>query len=173
MKKTLESLTFKELLAYSIVAESVSKQAYLDFSQAAVGELQKERFKSLADDEAMHKRELEKIYRKEFGKGEIKYPKDKELPPHEEEIDVRNSENLIKSLESARKNELNAYEIYKYLAKEQEVYHEIFEYLALMERGHYESLKMETELYKGVLEQREATNKLDPSQIWREYTGKV
>ncbi|MFO7991016.1 MAG: ferritin family protein [Thermoplasmata archaeon] len=173
MKKEIESLTFKELVAYSVVAESVSRKAYLDFSEAAVGELQKERFKSLAKDEGMHKRELEKIYKKEFGDEDIEYPKGKELPPHEEEIDVRNSENLVKSLESARKNEMNAYEIYKYLAKEKPMYKEIFEYLAVMEWGHYESLKSEIELYKGVLEERKDTNNLDPSEIWREYTGKV
>jgi len=168
MKEELKSLTFKEILAYSIVAESVSRKTYLNFADSAVGELQKGRFKSLAKDEVMHSEELEKIYHKEFGKGDIEYPKGKDLPPHEEEIDVSTAENMVQSLEWARQNELNAYDIYKYLAEEHDMYRDIFEYLALMEWGHYESLKAEMDFYKGEIEQNPEVKTMNPWDIGRE-----
>lgn len=168
MKEELKSLTFKEILGYSIVAESVSRKTYLYFAESAVGELQKGRFKSLARDEVMHKKELEKIYRKEFGKGEVEYPKDKETPPHEQEIDVRTAENMVQSLEWARQNELNAYEIYKYLAEEHDMYQDMFEYLALMEWGHYESLKVEMEFYKDEMEENPEVKTMNPWDIGRQ-----
>ncbi len=171
MKEVLDELTFKEILGFSIVSERVSMKAYLDFADGAVGELQEKKFKKLAGEEEMHEEELIKIHKKEFGDAEIKFPKDKELPPHEADIDVRTTESMIESLEVARQNELNANKIYKYLAKEKPLYKDTFEHLAKMEMDHYETLKVELDYYTDGKDKdhgKEVT--FDPKEIGKEST---
>lgn len=168
-EEKLDALSFKEALAYSIVAESVSKNAYEEFADNAVGELNKARFESLAEDEEMHRNELKKIYRKKFGEEEIQYPKGKDLPRHEADVDIRTTQSMVDSLKVARQNELNAYDVYKYLAKNHDMYRDIFEYLAVMEWGHYESLKEEIDLYTDEIENNPATKTKDPFEIsWKQ-----
>ena len=171
MKDILDELTFKEILAYSIIAERVSKKAYLDFAEGTVGELKKDKFKQLADDEEMHAVELIKIHKKEFGDDEIIFPKGKELPPHEAEVDVRTSESMIESLQLARQNELNANKIYKYLADEKPIYKDTFNHIANMEMDHYEALKTEMDFYTDGKDKQPPTERTpDATTVGKEQT---
>ncbi|MFW6040749.1 MAG: ferritin-like domain-containing protein [Thermoplasmatota archaeon] len=149
MYEKLKTISFKEILGYSIEGEEDAYKAYMTLAEKMEG-LVSERFKSLARDEKMHKKELLKLHEKEFGDQDYILPEDEEdLPPHEGAmIKVNNVQNLIDALDKSMKAEYNAYRIYKYLADNKVKYATLFEYLAVMEKGHYETLKAEKSLYE-------------------------
>jgi rubrerythrin len=70
------------------------------------------------------------------------------LPPFESSVKVETVDNLIVALGNAMLNEYNAYKVYKFLAKHHKEHRALFEYLSVMEHGHYDTLKMEKELYE-------------------------
>lgn len=148
-EKKLDEFSFKELLGYSIEAEKAAQKFYYDFTEAAIGELVEERFKSLAKDEEVHEAALRKRYKAEFGEKDYVVPDSDKLPPHETSHDFTSARNIIDSLEKGMENERNAYRIYKYLAKKHEEHQDLFEYLAVMEYGHLESLKEEKQMLEG------------------------
>ncbi len=171
MKEVLDELTFREIIGYSIVAEKASRKTYLEFAENVVGELKGKKFRKLAEEEEMHSHELKKIHQNEFGDKKIKFPKDKELPPHEAEIDVGTTESMIESLQAARQNELNAEKIYRYLAKEKKLYKDTFEHLANMERKHYDILKDEVDFHTDGKDQSPGEDITpDPKEIGKEST---
>lgn len=151
MKEDLEEFSLKELLAYSIESEEDAKKFYTDFTKIGVGRLVKERFKSLANDEKVHKEELLDRYENEFGDRdyEDEIPDSDKLPPHETAYNLSDVDNAIDSLQKAIENEENAKMIYKYMAQRFDDYASFFRYLALMEKGHYETLSEELSLMQG------------------------
>ncbi len=106
-----------------------------------------ERFKSLMDDEELHKEALLKLHQKIYGDRDYIVPENGDLPPHEDFENLEDVANLIDALEKAINNEYNAIRIYEYLAEEYEEHSSFFKYIAMMEHGHYESLKKEKDLY--------------------------
>ena len=148
MYDELESISFKEIVGYSIEGEEAAYNAYMSLSNNMKG-LVADRFKSLAEDEELHKNELLKLHEKEFGDRDYVVPDKEGLPPHEGEfIKVNNVKNLVDAIDKSMEAEYNAYRIYKYLADHQDKYSTLFEYIAVMEKGHYETLKAEKKLYE-------------------------
>ncbi|MGM0510773.1 MAG: ferritin family protein [Thermoplasmatota archaeon] len=148
MYETLDELSFKEILGYSIRAEEKAKEFYTQISEG-VSELMEHRFQSLAADEAIHKQELLRLHEKLFGDKDYVVPEKEGLPPHEGDAQVDTVGSLLETLNTAMENEKNAFKIYDYLAENQEKYAALFKYLAVMEHGHFESLKKEKELLEG------------------------
>ncbi|MFP4000520.1 MAG: ferritin-like domain-containing protein [Thermoplasmata archaeon] len=154
MKEKLDEFSFKELMAYSIESEKQAKKFYLEFSDAALGALVKGRFKSLANDEEIHKKELLKRYEEKFGTRDYTVPDSDDLPPHESSFDFSNALNVVDALDHGIKNEENAMVIYEYMADRFSDYTSFFKYLALMEKGHHASLAEELALMQGEIEKR-------------------
>ncbi len=163
----MEEFTFKELLGYSIESEKEAQKFYKGFSEAAIGELVKERFKSLANDEEVHEAVLQKRYENLFGESEPKVPESDELPLHETTHDFSSARNIIDSLEKGMENEKNAMTIYKYMAEKFEDHSSFFEYLALMEKGHYESLSEEKKIMEGESEGEKDGSGDQAKSFWR------
>ncbi len=154
MIEVLDTLSFKEILGYSIRAEEKAYEFYTRLAEKTKSSLVSSRYASLAGDEEMHKRELLKLHEKLFGDRKIEVPDKEGLPPHEGDVPIETVRNLVESLEAAIENERNAYKIYKYLAKEKPKHNKLFHYLALMEKAHAESLTDELKLYQGVMSQK-------------------
>ncbi len=148
MYEALDELSLKELIGYSIRSEKKANKFYNQIADE-LPELMSNRFKSLADDEEMHKRHLLKLHKKLFGDTDYVVPEKEGLPPHEGDVKLDSVSNLLESLDKAMDNERNAYRIYKYLAENHEEHQNLFEYLAIMEHGHLESLKKEKEMLEG------------------------
>jgi len=148
MYETLDELSFKEILGYSIRAEEKAKEFYTQISEG-LSELMEHRFQSLAADEEIHRQELLRLHEKLFGDKDYVVPEKEGLPPHEGDAQVDTVGSLLETLNTAMENERNAFKIYEYLAKSQEEYEALFKYLAVMEHGHFESLKKEKELLEG------------------------
>ncbi len=166
MYETLDSLSFKEIIGYSIEAEENAYRFYTKMAEN-LSELPAQRYFSLASDEKMHKSELLKLHKRIFGNTDHVVPDNKELPPHEGDVKVDTILNLIQSLDAAIRSEHNAYKIYSYLAKKQPKHKKFFTYLASMEHGHYESLKEEKQMYEKGINTKEIKGSEDPT-IWRE-----
>jgi len=145
MYEKLKSLSLKEIIGYAIASEEAANKYYTDLSKE-VSQLTAHRFENLARDEAMHKKILLNLHKALFN--EEKYVVPEGLPPFESSVDASNVANLISALETAMLNEQNAHKVYKFLAEHHKKHRMIFEYLATMERGHYETLKAEKELYE-------------------------
>lgn len=172
MKEKLDEFSFKELMAYSIESEKQAKKFYLEFSEAALGSLVKERFKGLSNDEEIHKEELLKRYEEKFGTREYTVPDSDDLPPHESSFDFSNAKNVIDSLEKGIKNEENARVIYEYMADRFSNYSSFFRYLALMEKGHYESLTEELALMQGEIKEKgDREDKEGVRNFWASLTS--
>jgi len=171
MEEKLDEFSFKELMAYSIKAEKEAKKFYSDFAEAALGALVKERFKSLANDEEIHKEELLKRYEEKFGTRDYEAPDSDELPPHETAYDFSDSRNVIDSLEKGIKNEENARVIYEYMGRRFDNYSSFFKYLALMEKGHYMSLSEELALMQGEIEEGKKGDKDSAKAFWSDVRG--
>ncbi|MBS3782025.1 MAG: ferritin family protein [Candidatus Thermoplasmatota archaeon] len=167
MEEKLDEFSFKELMAYSIEAEKEAKKFYSDFAKAGLGALVKERYKSLANDEEIHKEELLKRYEEKFGTREYEVPKSDELPPHETSYDFSNARNIIDALDKGINNEENARVIYEYMGKRFDNYSSFFRYLALMEKGHYESLSEELALMEGEIEEGKKGDKKAVESFWK------
>ncbi len=151
MNEVLDTLSFKEILGYSIRAEEKAHEFYTKLSEKTKSSIVSSRYMSLANDEKMHKRELLKLHEKIFGDRNIEVPEKEGLPPHEGDVPIDTVRNLIESLDAAIENERNAYKIYRYLAKTQPKHNKLFNYLGLMEKAHAESLSEEKNLYQGVV----------------------
>jgi rubrerythrin len=145
MYEILKTLNFREIVGYAIGSEDAANKYYLDLSKK-VNELTAVRFENLARDEAAHKKVLLDLHKQLFGDENYVMPEG--VPPFESSVKVDSVDNLIVALGNAMLNEYNAYKVYKYLAKHHKEHRALFEYLAVMERGHYETLKMEKELYE-------------------------
>ncbi len=157
MNEVLDTLSFKEILGYSIRAEEKAYEFYTRLSEKTKSSIVSSRYKSLAGDEEMHKRELLKLHEKLFGDRNIEVPDKEGLPPHEGDVPLETVRNLMESLDTAIENERNAYKIYRYLAKTQPKHNKLFNYLALMEKAHAESLTEEKRLYQGVVNKKPDT----------------
>lgn len=171
LKEDLENFSLKELMAYSIASEEDAKKFYTAFVEAGLGTLVKERFKALAKDEEIHKKELLKRYEREFGTREYEVPDSDDLPPHETAYDLSDAENAIDSLQKAIENEENAKMIYKYMAERFDEYAPFFRYLALMEKGHYESLSEELLLMQGEISEDKRGDKEAAKRFWSDVSG--
>ena len=160
MYEKLDEVSFKELLGYSIKGEKVAHKNYLKLANKTKG-LMSNKFEDLAKDEKRHAKELLKLHKMEFGDKDYVVPEVEGLPPHEGEFieKIENVRNLIEAIDLSMKAEDNAYEIYKYLAKNNEKYRTLFKYIALMEKGHYESLKAEKYLYESGADRSERPGK--------------
>ncbi|MFP4050168.1 MAG: ferritin family protein [Thermoplasmata archaeon] len=167
MYDKLDSYSFKELLGYSIEAEKAANEYYNKFSEAAIGELMGERFKSLARDEEIHKDALLRIHKEEFGDEDYEVPVGDDLPPSETKFKFQGVMNMIDSLEKAVINENSAKRIYKYLAKRENKYASEFEYLALMEKGHAESLRSEKEMLEGKIVNQPDKRGASVKEFWK------
>lgn len=167
MKENLDEFSFKELMAYSIKSEKEARKFYSDFAKAGLGALVKERYKSLANDEEIHKQELMKRYEEKFGTKDYEVPESDKLPPHETSYDFSKAKNVIDSLEKGIENEENARNIYKYMAERFDNYSSFFNYLALMEKGHYESLTEELAIMQGEIEEGEKDDEEAVKSFWR------
>ncbi|MCF7889911.1 ferritin family protein [Candidatus Bipolaricaulota bacterium] len=148
MEEKLNSFDLKQIIGYSIESENKSKEFYGKFVESGKGQLVPGRFKSLMEDEQLHKEVLLDLHEELYGNKDYEVPKTETLPPHEDFNDLGNVENLIDALDKAITNENNAIRIYEYLADAYEEGSDIFGYLASMEHGHYESLKKEKSLYE-------------------------
>ena len=148
MEDKLDSVDLKDIIGYSIESETKSKEFYGKFVETGKGQLVPGRFKSLMEDEQLHREVLLDLHEELFGDRDFTVPEKDTLPPHEDFENLENVENLIDALEKAIKNENNAIRIYEYLANNYEEHSELFGYLASMEHGHYESLKEEKGLYE-------------------------
>lgn len=164
MYEVLDSLSFKEIIGYSIDAEENAYQFYTKMAEG-LSELPAQRYNALASDEKLHKKELLKLHKRLFGSDEYVVPDKKGLPPHEGDVKVDTIVNLIQSLDVAIRSEQNAYKIYSYLAKKQPEHKKFFKYVAMMEHAHYESLKAEKEMYEMGVDTKEIKGSEAPS-IW-------
>ncbi len=169
MYKHLENFSLKELIGYSIESEEASARFYSDFAETSVEEIMKERFKSLARDERIHKKALLDIHEKEFGTRDYTIPESEGLPPHESSHDFDDVVNLIDTLEKAMENERNAFRIYQYLAKRYDDHRPIFQYLAIMEKGHYESIKAERDMLEDETIESTELDEKSISNLWAEH----
>ncbi len=167
MEEKLDEFSFKELMGYSIEAEKEAKKFYSEFADVAIGALVEERFKSLANDEEIHKEELLKRYEEKFGTRDYEVPDTDKLPPHETAYDFSNARNVIDSLEKGIKNEENARVIYEYMGKRFDNYSSFFRYLALMEKGHYKSLSDELALMQGEINKGKKGDKKAVETFWK------
>lgn len=148
MYEAIDSISFKKLLGYSIEGEEAAKNVYMELSDKMSG-LVADRFKQLAEDEGLHKKELLKLHESEFGSRNYEVPEGEDLPPHEGElIEIEDVQNLVDAINKSMTAENNAYELYNKLAERNEEHSALFEYIAIMEKGHYESLKAERSLYE-------------------------
>ncbi len=145
MYEKLKELSIREIIGYTIGSEDAANKYYLDLAKK-VNELTAVRFENLARDEAAHKKVLLSLYKELFGDENWVMPEG--LPPFESSVKVETVENLITALGNAMLNEYNAYKVYKFLSKHHKEHRALFEYLAVMEHGHYDTLKMEKELYE-------------------------
>lgn len=148
MEEKLNSVGLKQIIGYSIESERKSKEFYGKFVESGKGQLVPGRFKSLMEDEKLHKEVLLDLHEELYGNKDYEVPETETLPPHEDFDDLENVENLIDALDKAITNENNAIRIYEYLADAYEEHSDLFGYLASMEHGHYESLKKEKALYE-------------------------
>lgn len=148
MEEKLNSFDLKQIISYSIESESKSKEFYGKFVESGKGQLVPGRFKSLMEDEQLHKEVLLDLHEELYGNKDYEVPETETLPPHEDFDDLKNVENLIDALDKAITNENNAIRVYEYLADEYGEHSDLFGYLASMEHGHYESLKQEKSLYE-------------------------
>lgn len=155
MEDKLKSIDLKQIIGYSIESESKSKEFYGKFVKSGKGQLVSGRFKSLMEEEQLHKEALLDLHEELYGDTGYVVPETENLPPHEDFDDLKNVENLIDALSKAITNENNAIRIYEYLADAYENHSDLFGYLATMEHGHYESLKKEKELYEREVENPE------------------
>ncbi len=171
MEEKLDEFSFKELMAYSIESEKEAKKFYSDFAEAGIGALVKERYKSLANDEEIHKEELLKRYEERFGTRDYEVPESDKLPPHETSYDFSYTRNVIDALKKGIENEENARVIYEYMGKRFDNYSSFFRYLALMEKGHYESLSDELLLMQGEIEEDERGDKEQAKRFWEDMTA--
>lgn len=167
MYSNLESLSFKEILGYSIEAESKASEFYNTIADS-LSELMAQRYRSLASDEDMHKRKLLNLHDTYFGDKEHIVPEKEGLPPHEGDVKADTVSNLIDSLNKAIENERNSYKIYKYLSKNKTEHSKMFEYLALMEHGHLQSLQAEKEIYEEGEEAQPELRGMDPNE-WDKF----
>ncbi|MFB6291330.1 MAG: ferritin family protein [Candidatus Bipolaricaulia bacterium] len=148
MKDKLDSVDLKLIIGYSIDSERKSKEFYEKFVESGKGQLVPRRFKSLMEDEQLHREKLLSLHEKLYGNENYVVPEKGTLPPHEDFENLKNVENLIDALDKAITNEYNAIRIYEYLADNYDKGSDLFGYLAAMEHGHYESLKEEKNLYE-------------------------
>ncbi|MFB6214408.1 MAG: ferritin family protein [Candidatus Bipolaricaulia bacterium] len=164
MEDKLNSVDLKQVIGYSIESESKSREFYGKFVESGKGQLVPGRFKSLMEDEQLHKEVLLDLHEELYGNRDYEVPETETLPPHEDFDDLETVENLIDALDKAITNENNAIRIYEYLADAYEEGSDIFGYLASMEHGHCESLKKEKSLYE-----REAQSPEEelPEGIWK------
>jgi rubrerythrin len=166
MYDELEKLSLKEIFGYAIGSEDAANKYYLSLAKS-VSQLVAVRFENIARDEAMHKSILLHLHKELFGDENYSYPEG--LPPFESSVKIDSVANLIEALNTAMLNEDNAYHVYKYLAKHQKKHKRLFEYLALMERGHYQTLKSEKELYENEVKEDRNVGKMAPhsEDLWR------
>jgi rubrerythrin len=167
-EKELDKFDLKQLIGYSVDSEEQSRQFYGEFVESGKGQLVPERFRSLMNDEKLHKETLLGLYEELYGDRDYAVPQGEGLPPHEDFESLEDVGNLIDALEKAIVNENNAIRIYKYMENEYGEYSDLFGYLVSMEKGHLESLKEEKKLYERKAESPEKNGLL--KDFW-ENTG--
>ncbi len=164
MYDTLETLSFKEIIGYSIDGEEKAAEFYRNLADQ-LSDLVAKRYESLARDEEIHKRELIKLHNTLFGTKDYDVPDKEGLPPHEGHAKVESVENLIDSLNRAIQNERNAYKLYRYVSKTHPEHSKLFEYLAIMEKGHEESLVVEKRVYEQGTQAEPEIRDMDPEAL--------
>ncbi|MFO7991017.1 MAG: ferritin family protein [Thermoplasmata archaeon] len=164
MYKTLETLSFREIIGYSIDGEEKAAEFYQNLADK-LSELMAKRYESLARDEEIHKRELIRLHKTLFGTEDYVVPDKKGLPPHEGHVEVESVANLIDSLNRAIQNERNAYKLYRYVSKTHPEHSKLFQYLAIMEKGHEESLVVEKRIYEGGTYAEPEIRDMDPQAL--------
>lgn len=147
-EKELDKFDLKQLIGYSVDSEEQSKRFYGEFVEYGKGQLVPERFRSLMNDEELHKETLLGLHEELYGDRDYVVPQGEDLPPHEDFDSLENVENLLDALGKAIVNENNAIRIYQYMEEEYGEHSDLFGYLVSMEKGHLESLKEEKKLYE-------------------------
>jgi rubrerythrin len=161
----LEKLDLKEILGYAIESEKAAQSFYLDMAKTAPG-LAATRLENLAREEEKHEEIAREVYTKKFGDEPYTIPKG--LPPLESSVDVDTVTSLIHALETAMKNENNAYRVYRYLANKVSEHKDLFKYLASMEKGHYDIVKAERDNYESRIIEKPSMRNMTPSEFWLE-----
>ncbi len=164
MNRSFEKLSLKELIGYSIEAEKNTRDIYTQISKS-LPELMSNRFKSLADEEDMHRQQLLKMYEKLFGDREYMVQLD-DMPALESEVTSKSIGDLLEALGTAIENEKNSYQLYKHASKRYKKHRIYFEYLAVMEHGHLESLMKEKKLIEGEIVSRSRAMERTPESFF-------
>lgn len=142
MKNKLKALSLKEILGYSIHSEDVASTYYWTLANVfEPNDLVKAKFLAISNDEKLHKQALLNLHKAEFGDENYVVPEG--LPPFESVTDVKTVESFMEAIETAMHNELNAHDIYMFLARQNRGHRKLFKYLARTEMGHYETLKQD------------------------------
>jgi rubrerythrin len=147
MYEKFKQLSLKEMLGYAIASEEAASKFYKHLVRDEnINELVAHRFEHLAVEELVHMRALQCLYKKNYGDETPPIPEG--LPPFESSVEVETVQNMIEALELGMQNEHNAIKVYTFLAHHYKDYRRLFKRLAAMEKGHYELLKHEKELFE-------------------------
>jgi rubrerythrin len=161
----LEKQDVKDILGYALESERAATTYYKTLAKSAAG-LAATRLENLAREEEMHEKTVKDIYKKEFGDARYTIPGG--LPPLESAVEIDTVTSLIHALETAMKNEYNAYRVYTYLAKKVKTHKSLFTYLAGMEKGHYDIVKTEKDTYESTLIEIPHLKDKTPKDFWLE-----
>jgi rubrerythrin len=135
--------TLQELLAIGIKAEIEAIAAYSELAKNIDNYLLADRFESLANDEARHKKILEDIYAENFPGKQVILPEHSGVPKVSTTVTKENSINeiLLIAMDAEKKAE-NYYRDLSEQMKDQNK-KDLLNYLANIENGHYYFLKVE------------------------------
>ncbi len=161
----LEKLDIKDILGYALESEKTAKVYYMKLAKSASG-LAATRLENLAREEEMHEKTVKDVYKKQFGDASYTIPGG--LPPLESVVEVDTVTSLIHALETAMKNENNAYRVYTYLAKKLKDHKDLFTYLASMEKGHFDIVKAERDTYESTIIEKPHLKDRTPKDLWME-----
>ncbi len=147
MFEKLDELNLKEIIGYSIDSEKEAIKFYNDIlNSVSTNELVKQVIQNIIRDEELHRDTLLKLHEVLFGDKDYVVPEG--LPPFESSARFDDIQTLVSALDSAMQNELNAEKVYKHCAKKYSQHSLVFNQHALMEKGHFETLKLQRDLYK-------------------------
>lgn len=151
--ENLSKLSYRDVLAYWITSEEEEAEFYRRLAGRAralgLPESLAKAFEKLSIDSERHARELTKIFREEFRVDPKTYIPPLEVLPVLEKFE--RADQIKEVLEAAMESELIAMNAYKTLAEKVEdpKLKELYSNLADVEKGHYETLKMEYEKVGG------------------------
>lgn len=163
--KELEKQDVKDILGYALESERAATTYYKTLAKSAPG-LAATRLENLAREEEVHEKTVKDVYKKEFGDASYTIPGG--LPPLESVVEINTVTSLIQALETAMKNEYNAYRVYTYLAKKMKSHKSLFTYLAGMEKGHYDIVKAEGDTYESTIIENPHLREKTPKELWLE-----